>query len=234
MATFTMALKDVIETVGGEVSFDTGFAVMTGGDIGLNNYEIFNSDYREKLNGQIIAHYWNREICTEAIENWRLMMWRKMNEIMPVYNKLYQSLEIEFDPLSTIDMHSITSSDSSQTGTASNTSTQTSDSTSNSRSVSSDTPQTMLSGDEDYATSGADVHGSSGVASTGNDTSDQTGSQTSNSDNHVSGYQGAASDLIQSYRASLINVDLMIINELADLFMSVWNNGDSYTRGIQF
>lgn len=222
MATFTVPLKRVIDLTGGTVTLDpaTGISVVTGGNIGLAYYPIFDPAYKVGLDGKIVDHYWNREIGTETIEMFQLAMRRKMNEIMPYYNLLYKSTQIEFDPLSTVDLTTI--SDMNSTEHADGNSSQTG--SSGSRSVSSETPQTMLSPTGDYAASAADSNTSSDTE--GLSSSDTTNEVDTNS--NTKGYQGVAADLLMRYRESLLNIDVMIINELEEMFMLVWDNGDEY------
>src|SRR5690625_4901770 len=107
MASFTMPLKRVIELTGGTVQLENGISKLTGGDVGLQYYSIFDDDYRDILNVKIIDHYWNREIAHETIDMFQLATRRKMNEIMPYYNQLYESTKIEFDPLSTVKLNMV-------------------------------------------------------------------------------------------------------------------------------
>lgn len=234
MATFTMTLKDVIVDTGGEVTVDemTGLTVMTGGYIGLDFYPIFDENHRPILNARIIDHFYNREIGMETIGMFQLAVRRKMNEIMPFYNKMYLSTQLEFDPLSTVDLTTLSTGTAAQTGTTNATSNTTSNSAATSRAVNSDTPQTALSGNGDYATGIADVNSANNTSSEGTqENTDEQNTDTS-TESTTKGYQGAAADLLIRYRESIINVDISVINELEELFMLVWNNGDSYTKGI--
>lgn len=233
LGSFTIPLKKVIKLTGGTVTIDPvlGVAVMTGGNIGLNYYQLFDPAYKPRLDGVIIDHFYNREIGMETIDMFQFAMRRKMNEIMPYYNQMYESTKIEFDPLSTMDIHTVSATDTSQTNEGTGTNATTSDSNSKSRAVSSSTPQTMLSGNEDYAENAADSNAETVGTSNATEESSQTSNAESSGDTQITGYQGAASDLIMRYRESLINVDLMIIRDLEELFMLVWDNGDSFTRG---
>lgn len=202
---------------------------ISNGDIGLNTYPIWSDDYREQLNTKIINHYHNQEIGMETVDMFRFAMARRMAEVMPFYNDLYGTTKLEYDPLSTIDIKTI-SSGTARTEAASNTSSETQTETgSGSRAVNSQTPQTMLSGNGDYATSAADTNSKSTGSGSGEESVEATNNDTTDSDSHTTGYQGVASDLVMRYRESLLNIDLMVIGELSDLFMSVWGNSDSYT-----
>lgn len=239
MATFTMQLKEVIE--------------YTDGDIGLDMYPIFDEAYRPGLNDKIIDHYYTQEIGVETIDMFRLAMRRRMNEIMPLYNQMLEAERRQVDPFSTVDLRTVrtgsldeqgtSTQESTDTGedTATGTSGNTSNSTGRSRSVSSDTPQTMLAGDADYASSAADSTSSTDT------TSDATDERTNNHENSaaasgadtrfqntdgeetVTGRQGVlGADAWAAFQRSLVNIDMMIIDDLKDLFMVVWNNGDEY------
>ncbi len=67
------------------------------------NYPIFDESYRPVLETKILQHYYTREICEETVGLWKLRLKAKMNEIMPYYNKLYESELIEFNPLRNAD-----------------------------------------------------------------------------------------------------------------------------------
>lgn len=63
------------------------------------NYPIFDEAYRPVLETKILLHYYTREICEETVGLWKLRLKSKMNEIMPFYNKLYESELLQFNPL---------------------------------------------------------------------------------------------------------------------------------------
>lgn len=62
-------------------------------------YPIFDESYREVLNTKIVEHFIFEEISTIPYQRWQFMFNRKLNEIMPYYNKLYLSDTLEFNPL---------------------------------------------------------------------------------------------------------------------------------------
>lgn len=69
----------------------------------FENFPIFNESYREVLCKKILAHYYTREIGAETVALWKFWLNRKMREIMPYYNKLYETEMLKFDPLNEID-----------------------------------------------------------------------------------------------------------------------------------
>lgn len=232
MGNLTIRLKRVIELTGGTVERDdAGNAIMTGGNIGLNYFKCFDDDYRKRLVGIIIDHYWNRDIGQETIQKFQLAVQRTMNLNMPYFNKLYESERLEFDPLQTIDMRTLTSNQSEQAQNTEGASQAATQNATGSRTVSSELPQTMLAGDEDYATAATDATGQTNATSnsTENGSSNATGSESGESS--VQGYQASPSSLIQDYRSQLIIIDQMVLDSLADCFMLVFNTGDDYSEG---
>lgn len=210
MSTYTRTLKKVLETTT---------------DIGLSKYPIFDDAYRAALNDKIIRHYFQREIGHETTSMFRYAMETKMGEIMPLYNQHYLLSLLQVDPLSTMSIKSITEMDS--TGATTGTSDSTSKSDAKSRAVISDTPQTQLSFDDDYASGLQD--NISGTTAEGASTDVQESTQTGTNDNTVTGYQGHAPMLILQARQALVNVDMLVIDELKELFMLIWQNNDDYT-----
>lgn len=63
------------------------------------DYPIFDNAYKPVLEKKILTHYYTREICEETVGLWKLRLKAKLNEIMPYYNKLYESELLEFNPL---------------------------------------------------------------------------------------------------------------------------------------
>ena len=68
------------------------------------SYPIFDESYRSVLETKIIKHFYTREICTETVGQWKHFLDMRMNEIMPYYNKLYESELIEFNPIYDVDL----------------------------------------------------------------------------------------------------------------------------------
>ena len=68
------------------------------------NFPIFDESYRNVLETKILRHYYTREIGLETVGLWKLKLSTKLNEIMPYYNKLYESELIEFNPLYDVEL----------------------------------------------------------------------------------------------------------------------------------
>ena len=207
MGAITLTLQETIDSE--RYRFDSDYAV-----IGLDKYPIWDENYRAALNDKIIAHYNEVEIAHETVSMFRYAMARKMNEIMPLFNQHYLASQINIDPLKTIDIKTVAS------GTENSSTDTTTDS--KGRVVASNTPQVRLAGNADYATSAQDS----------NTKTSADGTATNHSDNNsaTSGYQGNAAELIFSMRQTFVNVDMMVIDSLEELFLMVWDTGAEHTN----
>ena len=208
----------------------------------MSDYPIYEEAHREELNLKIFRHYKYREVGFETVDMFLDRLRARMFEIMPAFNELYRSCDIEFDPLSSVDMWSDTSGESetatasSSTADGSESTTSTGTSSSNSKTVNYEMPQTYLSGSEDYATAASetDADGTTGSQATQSSHGENTGESKANSANKSSTHQHGrgepAADMIERFRAQIINVDLEIVNQLSDLFMSLFSQPLQYTH----
>jgi hypothetical protein len=214
MADFTMELRHVLEIES---------------DIGLNDYPIFDEAHRTVLNQKIIDHFYNREICTETISLFRLFMRRKMHEIMPFWNQQYEATRVQFNALQTMAVKTVSGTEA--TGTVATEGESTAKTDAKSRAVSSVLPQQMLSGNGDYADNAQD--NISGSAAEGTSTESQTTANTGKVDSETTGYQGNPAILIAEWRATMVNTDMDVINQLETLFMGVWGTTDNEFEGTR-
>ena len=212
MATFTMELRDAIESL--------------GGNIGLDDYPIFDEGYRTPLNTKITNHFRFREIGVETPNMFAFYMRQTMHEIMPPMNELYKSAQFQFDPLSTIRMETLSHGSQDTADERVSHAGQESATDAKSRAVSSETPQVALSGHGDYATGLTDSTSDGSSTTTTDGTDKGTGSARQESATLTSGRTLSASSLLMEYRNTIINIDMMIIDQLNPLFMGIWNNGD--------
>lgn len=202
----------------------------TDGDIGLSTYPIFDQAYRPKLNKKIIDHYYNREIGLETVDLFVHATRTKMNEIMPYYNQLYKSELLEVDPFLTFDTRATNTATQASSTESESSGESGSMSEAMSRAVNSSFPQMMLSGNKDYATEGADNRSSSESTGESSETSTVGVSGESEAETVSRGFNGAMSELLNRYRDTFLNVDMMVISSLEELFMQIWNTGDSYSE----
>ena len=186
------------------------------------NFPIFDEAYRNVLCTKILKHYYTREIGLETYGLWKLKLDTKLNEIMPYYNKMYESVNLEYNPLYNIDMetkHSRTSGDDISRDTVT-----TGNITTDSENKFLDTPQGGLDGilDTDYLTNVTLNNASENTNATANESVKST-----TTEEYTTKITGKASGsnysrMIMEYREALINVDMMIIDELKDLFFLLW------------
>lgn len=64
--------------------------INNGFDFQLDKYPIFDENYRETLNNKILNHYFDAEIGFETAPLFRHYLLAKLNEIMPLYNIMYE------------------------------------------------------------------------------------------------------------------------------------------------
>lgn len=217
-------------------------------DLGLKDYPIFDDSYREQLNNKIIQHYYFREIGFETEALFKNRLNQKMNEIMPYYNQMYESSKLKIDPLSTIDLEEVFSRKSKTTGEGTSSTSGTGNNTNNFNSTDttdygkiskfSDIAQAQTTPNEilndKYLTSATVDDGQDKNTNTGTNTS-QTESTTSgtstdkrNLDEDTTltrkGNNGTASEseLLNMYRETFLNIDMMIIDDLDELFLGIW------------
>lgn len=92
-----------LENNGSYVDIDSAIAAAIP-NIFSFDFPIWDENYRDVLCTKILRHYYTREIGEEVYGLWKLRLEAKLNEIMPYYNKLYESGIKDFNPLWTSDM----------------------------------------------------------------------------------------------------------------------------------
>ena len=171
------------------------------------DFPIFDEEYRNVLCTKILRHYYTREIGLETYGLWKLKLQTKLNEIMPYYNKLYESELYKYNPLHDVDMTTTNvgqktgertdvqnddrtntfsgsrTSENEQTNVASNENVRNSDS--QDRDMYSDTPQGSLTGVDtnSYLTNFRKVLGTNNTTDKGNATDVAQGKQTTSDQN---------------------------------------------------
>lgn len=200
-------------------------------------FPIFDENYRTVLEKKILKHFYTREICEETVGLWKLRLDTKLNEIMPYYNKLYESELLEFNPLYTANLTRTKKTDydsNRNTSNNGNVSSNGSGSGTNSNvsiDLYSDTPQGSLTGveNETYLTNARKTTDTANSSSTttNNVTNSDTGTDALKSTEDyletVVGFEGSdASDLLMKYRDTFLNIDMMVIGELETLFFQLW------------
>lgn len=184
---------------------------------------------------KIIDHYRFRQIGQETVGRWLHYFRTRIREIMPYYIQLYEFeakwFNIE-DPLESYNLTEIFDQESSGTGTVTgNTTSESSGSseiTQNNTKKFSDTPQGSISNLDNYLTEATVDNGDGSETNTvnGSGTSEQTSEDTGTVKHTLTrrgniGVQPLGSE-VTNIRDAFINIDLMVINELKDLFLQVY------------
>lgn len=212
MAKYTITIKTLI---------DNNF------DFQMTSYPIFDEKYRETLNHNILYHYYENEIGFETAPLFRLYLNQRLNEIMPKYNELYKAQKNLIDNNLLVNNVNLTETLSGQNATTtSSTSQSTNNGTSNNKNLFQDTPQGQISNtDIDNQTWATNLTLDRNTTNnTINDSSNATGSGTNSYLKTIIGNNGGKFniDILNDIKNNLMNIDLMIINELYDLFMQIF------------
>lgn len=220
MAKYTITIKTLI---------DNNF------DFQMTNYPIFDENYRETLNNNILHHYYENEIGFETAPLFRFYLNQKLNEIMPYYNELYKAQKKLIDDnllLNNVNLtESLQGSNTNNTTTTGNSASQsTNNGTSNNKNLFQDTPQGEISNtdinNQKWATNL--TLDSNTTNNTINDTSSNSGTAnvqgTNNYIKTIIGNNGGKFniDILNDIKNNLMNIDLMIINDLNELFMQIF------------
>lgn len=204
MAKYTITIKTLI---------DNNF------DFKMNSYPIFDENYRNTLNQNILYHYYENEIGFETAPLFRFYLNQKLNEIMPYYNELYKVQKKLIDENLLLNNVNLTETlhGSNTTKTSS-----TSQSLSNGKNLYQDTPQGQISQtDIDNQTWATNLTLNKNEIE---DESNATGNGTNEYLKTIIGNNGGKFniDVLNDIKNNLMNIDLMIINELNDLFMQIF------------
>lgn len=198
----------------------------------FSDFPIFDEQYRAELCKKILRHYYTREICCETVGRWKLFLSDKMKNIMPYYNQLYQSELLKIQPLVSVDRsvtHEGTGSESKTTKRNGSNSSQTNASgRTDTWSYYSDTPQGGIDGIEnnEYLTNathntGTDATNST-LSGTSTDNETGTGERSENYVDKILGFEGNQSEMLLKFRETFLNIDMMVIDELKDLFFTIY------------
>lgn len=200
------------------------------------SYPIFEESYRDILETKILKHYYTREIGEETVGLWKLRLDTRMNEIMPYYNQMYKSTLLSFNPLWDTDLNTASNRKIDETKVDNTKLTRNEDGTGTTHNLHDekywDTPQGNLTGfdNNQYMTDrrSAEDNGSYDNHLDTDSNTDFTGQLNNVNDfwEHVEGKSGGKSysQMVLEWRETFINIDMMIIEELKDCFMGLWDS----------
>lgn len=184
---------------------------------------------------KILDHYRFRQIGQETVGRWLHYFRSRIREIMPYYVQLYEFEAKWFnvdDPLEsynlveTFEETSHGSGTQSTSGSSENTSE--SSGTTESTRKHSDTPQGSIANLDNYMSEATRENGTQtgGATVSGSDSSESSSENTGSTSHTLTrkgniGVQPLGGE-VQNIRDAFINIDLMVINELKDLFLQVY------------
>lgn len=175
------------------------------------NYPIFREQYRKTFEEMFIDNFYYDEIGFETISRFKHRLKNKLNLIMPYYNKIYETLELEQRILDNYDITEVYERISDGIGTIK--------SDSDNRNMYKDAPKTKI-----------DINNFDVLTNlTKNIGKNETTSNNKNNEKWTRTMQGnigvaTDSDAIQSYWKSLRKIEEEIFEELEILFMGVFDN----------
>ena len=194
-------------------------------DFKMTSYPIFDENYRNTLNQNILNHYYESEIGFETASLFRFYLNQTLNEIMPYYNELYKiQKEVLKNATNNVNLTETLQRDTSTTTNSNSTSNN--NGTNNSKNVFLDTPQgDLYKGDIDDTNYATNVTWNKN--NTSNNITDNSASSGTGNENYIKTIIGNngnkySVELLQQVKDNLMNIDLMIINDLNDLFMGIY------------
>ena len=243
-------------------------------------YKDETEEHRANLYKKILGHYYTREIGYETAGLWKFKLNQKMIEIMPYYNRMYESAEIQFNPMLDVDYTREYAGNRTESREISGEADRNTDTTlrherqyeqgndTSSNAVNnagdnwtlfSDTPEGGITGIENagsgnsvgnnaYLTNATHVmntpeeqtvtttHGT--ITETYNPNGDKADNvnehaetasteATEGEDAHTESVKGkmsgaSYSKLLEEYRKTILNIDMLVIDALGDLFLNLW------------
>ena len=173
-------------------------------------FPIWDEDHRGELEKKIIEHYYFRQIGFETVGRFKFNLNVRLREIMPRMNKLYKTTLYEYNPIENYNMK--------EGSTDERTATDKRKTEIENLNKFQETPEGELQNliEGKYVTNA--THGTD--KSNGEDT--HTGKDTHSAWRHGNIGVTTTQQLIEAERKITIDLDLMIIEELKDLFIGVY------------
>lgn len=221
--------------------YDSGFAPLLNC---LQAYPLYDNSHRQALNSLIYGRYRFREIGFETAAMFVHYFSQLLSEIMPMYNKLYEAVNSEYDIFADADYtetvdEGITSSESGNSSGQSESETHNTGSdteTEHAAHAHSDTPQGHFDFDrvsDNTYLSDADVTDGTSESNSSSDSSTTASTETETAmsgqrdrdlTRHVRGkFPGRTyAEVLKEYSEKILNIDRMILDELNVCFMGVY------------
>lgn len=209
-------LSPLINWDNSKVTLELRELIENGVDIWDFEYDSFYQGFEKSaFEKKVIDHYYFRQIGQETPGRWLHYFRTRIQEIMPYYKQLYESVKLMEsldDPFANLD---VTETFSQITQGESNGETE---SAGNSTRKFSNTPQGSLENLDNYLTEGTIENGTDSSTSSGTSSGSTEYTLTRKGQQGVSTYAHDMKELRETY----LNIDMMMINELKDLFLMVY------------
>lgn len=192
----------------------------------------YKGEEKAAFEQKVIDHYFFRQIGQETPARWLHYFRTRIREVMPYYLDIYKSVELFKSIEDPLESYNLTET-YRESGSGSATSEDRTHSESSGTTTTdhmrkhSDTPQGVITNiDDGFLTDATKEDGTEGSEATGDSTTNGSTSTESEKSYELSrrgniGVQPLG-DEIRKLREAYINVDMMIINELNDLFLGVY------------
>ena len=193
-------------------------------------YNLYNNALKPYFEEKFFQHFMFHEIGFDNINIFKQHLIATLNDIYPKYKQLYET-EIRCQNIYFMLNKDLKESytrilNGESVGNSQATSTSNNNSTSNDLSIANDTPQNRIDDLDKYMTSASKSNSSSTNNSTSN-ANNSVNNKTNNTEEYELISQGnigvtSSAELLEKWRAVLINIDEMIFKELENLFLFVY------------
>lgn len=197
-------------------------------DFGLKNYPIFDENYRNTLNQNILNYYFLYEIGLETAELFKHQLNNKMQLIMPYYNNLYNAQKIALKNLfKNNEVKETLMRNLEINTTQKNTNNIENDSENKSKNVLQNSPQGALKYENiDNFNYANEINLNSDKSKDTSKSVNDLLNDIMNEENYTKVYEGLTGTSyiteLANIKNNIMNIDMLIINELRDLFMTIF------------
>lgn len=219
--------------------YDTTKVTIELRDVVESGVKVWDFDYPSFYEGnakaafeqKVLDHYWLRQIGHETVGRFLHQFRTKVREIMPYYQQLYKSVQLMEaidDPFGNVNMTETFEEtvEGDYDSTVEHDNTTSGNTTDKGVTKTLDTAQGAVSNLDNYLTAATKVDNENTVGGTdkgktetiGGNTTTRSYTHTRQGNHGVNTY---AHDMAE-YRDILINIDMLVINDLGDLFLGVY------------
>ena len=193
-------------------------------------YNLYNNELKPYFEEKFFQHFMFYEIGFDNINIFKQHLISTLNDIYPKYKQLYETeircQNIDFMLNKDLKESYVRKLNGETEGNSQATSSSNSNSNSNDLSIANDTPQNKVDDLDKYMTSASKTNSNSANSSTSNANNTIT-NKSNNTEEYELISQGnigvtSSAELLEKWRAVLINIDQMIFKELENLFLFVY------------